>query len=128
MDKNFYKVLKVSEWEHFNSSELIITDLDKKDGFVHLSLASQLFITLMLYFKTEDRVVLLQLKHIKIQHKLRFELSLSPDERGGRFPHYYGDLNLDAVSKVWYLDRGAFEIPLEILFEVEDNSNSEALL
>tara|TARA_B110000003_G_scaffold104012_1_gene106179 strand:+ start:5396 stop:5782 length:387 start_codon:yes stop_codon:yes gene_type:complete len=128
MYKNFYKVLKVSEWNRLNSSTFIITDLDKKDGFIHLSLAPQLYITLLTYFGTEDRVVLLKLDYLKIQHQIKFEPSIPSGNRGYRFPHFYGDLNREVVSKVWYLSRGGFEIPLEVMLEAENAANSDGLM
>ena len=43
---NLYKVLTTQEWELANSKGFIITELDNKDGFVHLSSAGQLNMTL----------------------------------------------------------------------------------
>ena len=62
MKNQAYKVLTLKEWEQAQASKKIITKLDEKDGFVHLSTASQLSATIELYFSKEDKVVLLMVK------------------------------------------------------------------
>jgi uncharacterized protein (DUF952 family) len=42
----------------------------------------------------------------------------------GLFPHYYGNLNINAISKTWHLNRGAFEIPIEVMLQAEQSPNS----
>ena len=46
MNNNVYKILREYEWEEAKESGQIITALDKKDGFIHLSTALQLAGTL----------------------------------------------------------------------------------
>ena len=46
---NLYKVLTTQEWELANSKGFIITELDNKDGFVHLSTSKQLASTPVSY-------------------------------------------------------------------------------
>ena len=58
---NIYKILRELEWEEAQESGQIITDLDKQDGFIHLSTASQLAATLAFFFKDSDYLQLLQL-------------------------------------------------------------------
>ena len=70
MDNQIYKVLTLNEWE---KEGLIITELDKKDGFIHLSLATQLNATLYLYFAQEESVVLLQVDHSQTHDRIKFE-------------------------------------------------------
>ena len=66
MSNKAYKVLKPDEWAEATSTEKIITDLDKRDGFIHLSTASQLATTLSFYFQDFEEVILLQLDLDKI--------------------------------------------------------------
>ena len=61
MSNKAYKVLKFNEWAEASSTGSIITDLDKRDGFIHLSTASQLAATLSFYFQDSEEVILLQL-------------------------------------------------------------------
>ena len=58
---NVYKILREYEWEEAKESGQIITALDKQDGFIHLSTASQLAVTLAFFFKESDSLQLLQL-------------------------------------------------------------------
>tara|TARA_Y100000991_G_C21906736_1_gene320488 strand:- start:396 stop:773 length:378 start_codon:yes stop_codon:yes gene_type:complete len=119
-----YKVLAPEEWALAQTSGIIITDLDKKDGFIHLSTAVQLNATLSLYFSKEKSVVLLQIDHAQTLHQLKFEAPSQPGNRNSAFPHYYGDLNTNFVSKIWHLNRGAFEIPIEVMLQAEQGANS----
>ena len=66
-----YKVLTLEEWSRAQTSGVIITELDQKDGFIHLSTASQLNATLSLYFSKEESVVLLQIDHVQIHQQLK---------------------------------------------------------
>ena len=50
MTNDVYKILTEEEWRQGQASSKIITKLDLKDGFVHLSTASQLNASLSLYF------------------------------------------------------------------------------
>jgi len=111
-----YKVLSKQEWETVSQTGKIITSLDSKDGFVHLSSALQLNATLELYFAEYEEVVLLQIDQQAIHRGLIFEHS---EKRGGEFAHYYGDLMAEHILQTWLLKRGAFMLPPEILQEAE---------
>ena len=124
LDNQIYKVLTLDEWESAQNSGVIITELDKKDGFIHLSTAIQLNATLSLYFSKEQSVVLLQIDHMQTHDQLRFEAPIPPGNRTSSFPHYYGNLNTNFVSKIWHLNRGAFEIPIEVMLQAEQGTNS----
>ena len=56
LDNQIYKALTLEEWERAQASGIITTDLDKKDGFIHLSTATQLNATLSLYFSPQTPV------------------------------------------------------------------------
>ena len=124
LDNQIYKVLTPNEWEKARASGVIITELDIKDGFIHLSTAAQLNVTLSLYFAKEESVVLLQVDHSQTHDRIKFEAPIPTGNRSGSFPHYYGDLNIDAVSRVWHLKRGAFEIPIEVMLQAEQGAKS----
>ena len=115
-ETSVYKVLTLQEWEGASKTGLVITDLDQKDGFIHLSSASQLNVTLALYFSQEEQVVLLQIKESEIAKDLTHEIS---EKRGGEFAHLYGDLSTKKISQSWHLDRSAFSIPLEVMLQAE---------
>ena len=118
MHIKLYKVLTKEEWEAASQSRQIITQLDQQDGFIHLSSAGQLNMTLSLYFSQEESVVLLQINESDIIEGLTYEYA---DKRGGEFAHFYGELRTDKISQSWHLDRSAFNLPEEVILEAEQN-------
>ena len=119
MINDVYKILTENEWKKGKASSKIITKLDLKDGFVHLSKASQLNASLSLYFENEKRVVLLQIDKSKIKNNLKYEFLGKSINRHGKFPHFYGILDTNMISKIWKLQRSAFCIPQEVLLQAE---------
>ena len=113
-----YKVLTLEEWEESSKIGQIVTALDQQDGFVHLSSAKQLNMTLSLYFLKQEKVILLQINEGDIIEGLAYEYA---DKRGGEFAHFYGELSTDKISQSWYLDRSAFSLPEEVMLEAEQN-------
>ena len=113
-----YKVLTLEEWEEASKIGQIVTALDQQDGFVHLSSATQLNMTLSLYFSKEEKVILLQINESDIIEDLTYEYA---DKRGGEFAHFYGELSTDKISQSWHLDRSAFNLPEEVMLEAEQN-------
>ena len=118
MHSLLYKVLTIQELEVASQSGRICTQLDAADGFIHLSSASQLNMTLSLYFLKEEKVILLQINEGDIIEGLTYEYA---DKRGGEFAHFYGELSTDKISQSWYLDRSAFSLPDEVMLEAEQN-------
>ena len=122
MSNKAYKVLKSDEWAEATSTGKIITDLDKRDGFIHLSTASQLATTLSFYFQESEEVILLQLDLDKInKDKLLYEEPY-PNEgkRKSPFPHLYSELITDQIANIWTIKRGAFDLPEEVLLQAEN--------
>ena len=113
-----YKVLTLGEWEESSKIGQIVTALDQQDGFVHLSSAKQLNMTLSLYFLKQEKVILLQINEGDIIEGLTYEYA---DKRGGEFAHFYGELSTDKISQSWHLDRSAFSLPEEVMLEAEQN-------
>ena len=120
-----YKVLTLNEWKIAKETGVIITNVDKNDGFVHLSTARQLNATLSMYFQDSSKVMLLEVSHSKVKKILKYEPTNSGSSRKGFFYHLYGDLLIEYVSKFWLLERGAFNIPDEILIQAEADDFKE---
>jgi uncharacterized protein (DUF952 family) len=120
-----YKVLTLNEWKLAKETGVIITNVDKNDGFVHLSTARQLNATLSMYFQDSSKVMLLEVSHNKVKKILKYEPTNSGSSRKGFFYHLYGDLLIEYVSKFWLLERGAFNIPDEILIQAEADDFKE---
>ena len=120
-----YKVLTLNEWKLAKETGVIITNVDKNDGFVHLSTARQLNATLSMYFQDSSKVMLIEVSHNKVKKILKYEPTNSGSSRKGFFYHLYGDLLIEYVSKFWLLERGAFNIPDEILIQAEADDFKE---
>jgi len=120
-----YKVLTLDEWNQAKDSGSIVNDVDKNDGFVHLSTARQLNATLSMYFQDSSKVMLLEVNHNQVKKILKYEPTNSGSSRKGFFYHLYGELLIEYVSKFWLLQRGAFKIPDEILIQAEADDFKE---
>ena len=120
MKYDVYKILTLDEWKAAKENGKVITELDQNDGFVHLSTSSQLGLTLSLYFKDHKKVVLLQVDTNMIEDKLIFEEPIPKGDRAGLFPHIYGELLTEHITKSWFLERGAFILPDEVLAQSEN--------
>ena len=117
MVNDVYKILTLEQWENASKTGFVVTELDKKDGFIHLSTSSQLASILSLFFAQHEKLVLLQLKQEEINDSLIFEDPVPKGELSGLFPHLYSDLEINQVSQMWHLERGAFILPEEILLQ-----------
>ena len=113
-----YKVLTAQDWQAALASGRIHTAVDRADGFVHLSTAAQLPLTLARYFSHAKQVMLIAVDSKVLAENLRFETAVGSD-RAGHFPHYYGVLSVEYVDQVWTLERSAFALPEHLLHEIE---------
>mgnify|MGYP001349901033 FL=1 len=119
---NIYKILRELEWKEAQESGQIITDLDKQDGFIHLSTASQLAATLAFFFKDSDYLQLLQLDLDKIDvKKLIYEAPYSNEgKRKSAFPHLYSQLMTNQITESWTIERAGFSLPEEVILQAEN--------
>ncbi len=120
MNKKVYKILTYDEWQLSKEKGFIKTDLDIKDGFVHLSTATQLTGTLYYYFTDLDSLMLIQFSAEELGKDLIFEEPFPEGNRNGKFPHYYSKLTMDKILNYWDIQRGAFNLPEEVILEQEN--------
>ena len=99
-DAIIYKILRQSEWAQLQSTGRFDGSIhDKRDGFIHLSTAAQLQGTLDKHYTQNEAVILAAVRFEDIANSVKYEVS-----RGGaEFPHLYGVLDLDNVSRHWRL-------------------------
>ncbi len=121
-ENNVYKILRTNEWEEASLTGSILSEVDTKDGFIHLSTAVQLAATLSFFFKDSETVFLLQLDMEKIDiNRLIYEEPYPNDGlRKGSFPHLYCELTTDQISMMWTIERGAFSLPQEVILQAEN--------
>lgn len=91
-----YKVLRAHEWRAAQAEGAVNGSPDDlRDGFIHLSTREQLAGTLDRHFAGEAELVVLEVAAERLGAALKWEAS-----RGGAlFPHLYGTLALDAVTR-----------------------------
>ena len=95
-----YKILSAAD--HARALELghTDTDLDARDGYVHLSSKDQAGETLALHYAGQSGVHLYEFVLERFSGDVRWE-----ESRGGQlFPHLYGTLRLSAARRHWALE------------------------
>ena len=89
------QVTEEREWVPLN-------ELDKKDGFVHLSTVDQVLETLNRYFVVEQNPLILILDRDRLEKKLRWEVVPHRDHKS--FPHLYRQIHFDDITGIWKVD------------------------
>ena len=120
MEGKVYKVLTHDEWKVSKEKGFILTDLDTKDGFIHLSTAKQLAGTLFYYFEDYETLILVQFNSNELGKELVFEDPIPKGNRNGKFPHFYSELDVDKISNYWEIKRGSFNLPEEVILDQEN--------
>ena len=103
-DPYLYRLATLEDWQRAQEAgEIIKTEIDRRDGFIHLSTAGQLILTANLHFSDHEKLVALLFVAEELAEKLKWE---SVASRHDELPHYYGDLAVAQVAKVMELERG----------------------
>jgi uncharacterized protein (DUF952 family) len=121
MPVDTYKILTKEDWKKAQQTGFVKVAIDETDGFIHLSTAAQLAVTLSFFFENYETLILLELKQNEFKDALVFEAPDLKDTRSGLFPHLYAELMVSQISKVWQIQRGAFVLPKELLLKVEQS-------
>ena len=105
-----YKILKEEEFlELENIGSIYGSQLDKTDGFIHLSTKDKLLETLEKHFCGEETLILMAIETKKIISHLKWEKS----RHNHVFPHLYSDLKFN--DALWFAPiqfiNGQHEIP-----------------
>lgn len=112
-DRFIYKVLTFSQWTEFQRSRSFTgSPVDLQDGFIHLSCADQLKVTLDKWYADQVQVVLLQVEAAVVEESVKYEIS-----RGGaEFPHLFAPLPLGAVCQTWLVSpkSGVYSLPEDL--------------
>jgi uncharacterized protein (DUF952 family) len=98
-----YKICPSSLWREAEGAGVFRgSEHDVRDGFIHFSTAEQVAETAAKHFADQDDLKLLTVDASRLGDALRWE----PSRGGALFPHLYGELALNAVTKV-------VDLPLE---------------
>jgi uncharacterized protein (DUF952 family) len=92
-----YKIVSKQDWEKAQENGIYEgSEVDRRDGFIHLSAAHQVRATAQKHFSGNTDLMLLSVSEEALGPSLKWEVS-----RGGDlFPHIYGSLSLGAISDV----------------------------
>tara|TARA_B100000700_G_C14311672_1_gene519511 strand:+ start:190 stop:537 length:348 start_codon:yes stop_codon:yes gene_type:complete len=92
-----YKVCTKEEWNQALVNEFYTgSEIDSKDGFIHLSTKNQLNETITKHFQGKKNLIIISFSSKKIQDNLKWEVS----RNGDLFPHYYGNLATKFAEKI----------------------------
>lgn len=84
-----YKVVDTNAWQSARKTGTFDgSDDDKRDGYIHLSTASQLPGTLEKHFHTINGLLIVCFATTALAQNLKWE----PSRGGALFPHYFGPL------------------------------------
>jgi uncharacterized protein (DUF952 family) len=115
-DETIYHITERENWEAARAAGEYVAESLGTQGYIHASTREQVVETANLFYAGQDGLVLLCIETSKLTAPLKREAASNAGHRGdaGLFPHLYGALNLDAVTRV--LDfpcrvDGSFELP-----------------
>jgi uncharacterized protein (DUF952 family) len=106
-----YKVMTAAEFARMQREQMFHgSSADLADGFIHMSTAAQLPVTLDKHFHGQTDLVVAAIDLPRLGDAVRWE----PSRGGDLFPHCYGPLPMAAVTAAapleWYPD-GTVKLP-----------------
>ncbi|CAM1501100.1 Fc.00g102620.m01.CDS01 [Cosmosporella sp. VM-42] len=93
--KYVYKIVPSCPPEPF-PEEYPLSDLDRNDGFIHLSTATQVPLTADLFFNNLPSLWVIKLRFIEFESSSKWE---------DGFPHLYGNFGKDYLESVQQFDK-----------------------
>lgn len=97
MKNSVFKIETRARWhENANKGVYFGSQLDKSDGFIHLSTLGQVAQTFALYFQGVSDLIIVEIDADFFGENIKWEKS----RNGELFPHLYGILEMEAVRKI----------------------------
>ena len=98
-----YKICPAALWREAEHCGVFRgSDVDRRDGFIHFSTATQVLETASKHFSGQTDLLLVRINIANLGDHLKWE----PSRGGALFPHLYGELDLSAVAQVDALPLG----------------------
>ncbi len=99
-----YKICSKSEWDKAVIEKIYTgSEVDNRDGFIHLSTKEQLKETVEKHFKGQENLLIISFTVNKLKDKLKWDISRNEE----LFPHYYGNLETNKAEEIYNLDLNA---------------------
>ncbi len=91
-----YRLAAPEEWRAAEETGVVPErEIDRRDGYMHLSTHGQVIETANLHFADAEELVVLEIPLSPISHLVKFELA---PKRGEHFPHLYAALRKEQVT------------------------------
>ncbi|KKC27148.1 DUF952 domain-containing protein [Sphingomonas sp. SRS2] len=110
-DSIAYKILTADQWTELEDGSFDGAPVDRTDGYIHLSTATQADETLIRHFAGQGDLVIAAVDLEALGDAVRWE----PSRGGALFPHVYGRLTLDVVIAYGPVERepdGSLKLPV----------------
>jgi uncharacterized protein (DUF952 family) len=96
MSTTIYRLISRQDWETARAAGAFTGSADdRRDGFIHLSTATQVATTAARHYAGQHDLLLLYVRASDLGAELRWE----PSRGGALFPHLYGALPASAVYR-----------------------------
>jgi uncharacterized protein (DUF952 family) len=115
-----FHIINSSDWDLAQKKGVYSPKSLKIEGFIHCSQTDQIINVANSFYKGQEELLLLRIKQGQVRAEVKHEPPLEAPLSGLLFPHIYGDLNLDAVDKVFKFPSeqgGFFVLPIGLLDE-----------
>jgi uncharacterized protein (DUF952 family) len=95
-------IVKRGDWELAFGRGTYAPDSLRAEGFIHCSTLAQLIDTANRFYRGQNDLVVLCIEESRLKAELKFEAPAMRhgESAGALFPHLYGELNVDAVTRV----------------------------
>ena len=98
VEKVILHITSKTAWETAQRNGFYTAPSLESEGFIHCSTPAQVVATAMRFYAGQSGLVLLVIDPARVKAEIKYEAGTDkPDEL---FPHIYGTLNLDAVTRV----------------------------
>jgi uncharacterized protein (DUF952 family) len=100
MENTVFHLIRQDDWLAALASGQYTPPSLAAEGFIHFSTREQVLDTARRYYAALTDLLLLEVDSARTSAGWRWE-----DSGHGVFPHLYGPLDLDAVTRVWRIER-----------------------
>jgi uncharacterized protein (DUF952 family) len=102
-----FHITTEEQWQKAQQQGFYTTESLEKEGFIHASTAEQVPKVLAAFYQGQFNLVLLTIELDKLDAEVRWEAPVHPQGQSvnvimetEKFPHIYGNINLNAVAFV----------------------------
>ncbi len=106
-----FHITRREAWDKQQAEGVYRSETFPTEGFIHCSTSDQVVQVANIRFRGQSGLVLLGIDTKRISANIRYE-NLEGGEQ--MFPHIYGEINIDAVMRVWEFEPGSdgdFSLP-----------------